>query len=94
MIFSKTLKTISPALFALATLVAPVAAQTALNTNAANARRARACHAREARDAGDRFARAESVRPRAECGCDAGPLPDVLATSATCASLGPTSRPK
>jgi protein-disulfide isomerase len=67
MILSKTLKKISPALFALFALFAPVAAQTTRST-AKPATQATASPAQSQAD------------PSKECGCDTGPLPDVLAT--------------
>jgi protein-disulfide isomerase len=67
MIFSKALKKISPALFTLAALAAPVAAQT---TQAP---------AKPATQATQATARTQPD-PSKECGCEAAPLPEVLAT--------------
>ncbi len=67
MIFSNALKKISPALFALASLVAPTAAQTA-QAPAKPSTQAPSAPAQTQPD------------PSKECGCEAGPLPEVLAT--------------
>jgi protein-disulfide isomerase len=77
MILSKTLKKISPALFALAALVAPIAAQTTRST-AKPTTRASVTPAKPATQATASPAQSQAD-PAKECGCDAGPLPDVLA---------------
>jgi protein-disulfide isomerase len=89
MIFSKTSKKITPALFALAALVVPVAAQTTRST-AKPAARASVTPAKPSTQATttttapakqSSAAPAQSQPdPAKECGCEAGPLPDVLAT--------------
>jgi protein-disulfide isomerase len=78
MILSKTLKKISPALFALAALAAPVAAQTTRST-AKPATKASVTPAKPATQTTAAPAQSQSD-PAKECGCEAGPLPDVLAT--------------
>jgi protein-disulfide isomerase len=87
MIFSNALKKISPALFALAALVAPVAAQTTRST-AKPATRASVTPAKPATQAtpakpatqANASPAQSQADPAKECGCDTGPLPDVLAT--------------
>ena len=78
MIFSNALKKISPALFALAALFAPVAAQTTRST-AKPATPASVTPAKPATQATASPAQSQPD-PAKECGCEAGPLPDVLAT--------------
>lgn len=81
MIFSIALKKIAPAVVALATLVAPVAAQTTRSTRTprTSATRASIAHAKPATQAATSPAQSQSDTSK-ECGCEAGPLPDMLAT--------------
>jgi protein-disulfide isomerase len=70
MIVVNGLKKISPALFILAALAAPASAQTAQQAQAKPATQAQAKPATQAAQAD----------PSKECGCEASPLPEVLAT--------------